>query len=347
MAMLFAYLELAASLFILLLAFQIWTRHYENKVARFYGLFAITAFLAAILTYSLRIAFTLELAADINRLSATLWSVCFAMYVHFVLLFTKKQKCLENPLCYLPIYLPPAVIGFLFIFTNQMYLRHEIWNIGIVSVPAPPYSLFAVQTVACCVWGVFLLFNYARSSPQKTERLQAIVIMIASIIPIAVGAVNDMLLPTLFGIRLTPPSVVFDMALMNLLIFLAMRRYALFAISPALAADTIIETMPDSLIVTDLPGRIIFINEEAQKFFHVSVDEIAGRRIVDLFQNPDDFYKLYRQVTDKKELVEKYRTSLVDKLGKEIKALVNARLLREKVVGETLGIVFVIRDTRD
>ena len=89
--MFFPYFELAASLFILLLAFEIWTRHHENRLARFYSIFALVSFFAAILTYSLRIAFTLEIARDINRLSATLWAFVFALYFHFVLLFTKKE----------------------------------------------------------------------------------------------------------------------------------------------------------------------------------------------------------------------------------------------------------------
>jgi PAS domain S-box-containing protein len=346
MAMFFPYFELAASLFTLLLAFQIWTRHYENKIARFYGFFALMAFLASILTYSFRIAFTLEIAADINRISATLWAFVFAMYAHFALLFTKKQKFLANPLSYVLLYLPPSIVGFLFLFTNQMYLRHEIWNIGIVSAPAPLYSLFALQTLIFCLWGIILLFNFARHTPQKTERLQAILIMIGSLIPVIVGVGNDMLLPVLAEARLTPPTVVFDIALMNLFIFLAMRRYALFSISAALAADTIIETMPDSLIVTDLLGRIIFINEEAQKFFHVCLEDVAGHRILNLFKHKDAFYKLYQEVAQKKVIVERYEAELVDKLGERINALINARLLREKVVGETIGIVFVIRDIR-
>jgi PAS domain S-box-containing protein len=344
--MIFPYFELAASLFILLLAFQIWTRHYENKVARFFSLFAIIAFLAAILTYSLRIAFTLELAADINRISATLWAFVFALYAHFALLFTKRERFLANPLSYVLLYLPPSVIGFLFLFTNQMYLRYEIWNIGIVSIPAPLYSLFTLQVAACCLWGIVLLFNFARRTPQRSERHQATLIMIGSFVPLVVGIANDMVLPVLLKSRATPPTVVFDVALMNFFIFLAMRRHALFSISAALAAETIIETMPDSLIVTDLLGRILFINEEAQKFFKVCIEEVAGHRIIELFRDKDDFYRIYNEAAQKNVIVERFAAEMIDPRGERIPSLINARLLREKVVGETLGIVFVIRDIR-
>ena len=175
--MFFPYFELAASLFTLLLAFQIWTRHYENKVARFYGLFALVAFLASILTYSLRIAFTLEIAADINRISGTLWAFVFALYAHFALLFTKKHRFLAKPISYVLLYLPPTILGYLFIFTDRMYLRHEIWNIGIVSTPAPLYSLFTLEAFAFCLLGIVVLLTHAWRSPQKTTDDSSLVLV--------------------------------------------------------------------------------------------------------------------------------------------------------------------------
>lgn len=344
--MLFPYFELGASLFILILAFQIWVFHYGNKLARFYSMFALVAFFAAILTYSLRIAFTLELARDINRLSATLLALAFAMYFHFVLLFTKKERFLRSAVNRAIIYLPPVVLGLLFLFTNLMYQRYEIVSIGIVSQPAPLYSLFAFETFAFCMLGIVLLLQYARTTPQKTEKTQAILIAIGSTIPLVVGLLADQVIPLVYGHRLTPPTVIFDLAAMNFFIFIAMRNYSLFSISAALAADTIMETMPDPLVVTDLAGRVIFLNELAQKFFHVPECDIAGCHIKDLFKDKDHFFKIYSEVVDHKRIVERFKSDLVTPLGEHIPSLINARLLREKLLGEKLGIVFILRDIR-
>ncbi|MFA4844874.1 MAG: PAS domain-containing protein [Candidatus Margulisiibacteriota bacterium] len=346
MAILFPYFELAASLFILLLAFQIWTRHYGNRLARFYSLFGFLAFLAAILTYSLRIAFTLEFAADINRISATLWAFVFAMYFHFVLIFTKKERLLANPWSLVALYLPPSIIGALFLFTNWMYLRHEIVAIGIISQPAPLYTLFLLEAGLFCLGGACLLLNYGRRAVQPIVRTQAYIIAFGSIVPVVIGLITDMFLPLFLGQRIIPPTVVFDIAVMNFFIFITMRRYSLFAISPELAADAIIETMPDSLLVTDLTGRVIFLNEEARQFFHVPEEEIAGHCIADLFRNKDDFYRLYREVVEKRLVVERFEAELVNPLGERIPALINARIIRDRHLGETLGIVFVVRDVR-
>lgn len=343
--MFFPYFELAASICILLLAFHIWTRHYENIPARFFAFFAFTAFLAAILTYSLRIAFTLEIAREINRLSATLWAFVFSMFAHFVLIFTKKEKLLSKASTYLMLYIPPSILGLLFLFTNQMYLRYEIHNIGIVSQPAPLYSFFILATFSFCLWGIGLLFQYSRSTPQKSEKKQALIIAYGSLIAVSLGGINDQVLPLLFGFRPTIPTVVFDITIMNLFIYIAMRRYSLFAISPALAAKTIIETMPDSLMVTDLEGRVLFLNEEAHKYFHVPKEEIIGKNISSLFVNKDKYEKLYDEVVNKKLEIERFEANLCDPLGECIPSLINANVARGEL-GDMIGIVYIVRDIR-
>jgi len=344
--MIFPYFELTASLFILLLAFQIWTRHYENPLARFFATFAVVAFAATILEYSSRIAFTLELGRDLDRLCSSLWALAFPLFAHFAILFTKKESLLERRFSLVLLYLPPALLSILFIFTNIMFTRFEIWSIGIVSQPSPWYVLFMINSVVYSTFAVCLLFGYSRTAAQKSERFASGLIAFGLLVPMVVGFFTDELLPIIYGTRLTPPTAVFDLAVMCLFIYLAMRNYSLFAISPALAAETIIETMPDSLIVTDIDGRIIFINEEAQKLFHSPEKAVAGRCIADLFTDKAKFEQLYSEVVGKKLEVERFSAELIDPLGEKIPALVNANLLREKIVGEIIGIVFVLRDIR-
>jgi PAS domain S-box-containing protein len=346
MTMFFPYFELAASLFVLLFSYHIWTRHHENRAARFFSRFATVAFLACIFTYSFRIAFTLEIAQDINRLAVTLIAFSFSIFAHFALIFTHKETFLRKPFALPILYLPPALIGILFCCTNAMYLRHEIFNYGIASIPAPAYWLFILTSMAYAVWGFSLFLSYAKTAPQKIEKEQALLIAFGSLIPVVIGLIFDEILPVVFQMRLIPPTVVFDFAFMTFFIYLAMRKYSLFAISPALAADVIIEAMPDSLLITDLDGQIIFINEEARKFFHASEETVAGKCIANLFKDKAKYKQLYDEVVEKKLVVELFQAELVDPLGERIPALINARLLREKFVGSAMGIVFIVRDIR-
>lgn len=342
---LYSYFELAASLFILLLAFHLFISHHECRSARFYVRFALLAFLACIFTYSLRIAFTLELARDINRISATLIAFSFSAFTHFVLIFTKKERFLNSRLALPLLYVPPAIIGCLFLFTNLMYSRYEILSYGIVSQPAPLYSLFLIQTAVYNFIGIYLLFLYSRLAHQKIEQQQALLLAIGSIIPVVMGVLTDQILPLFLNGRVFPPTVVFDFAIWNFFIYLAMRHCSLFAISPGAAARTIIETMPDSLIVTDTVGRIMFINEEAKKYFHAEKEEIRGQDIRQLFEQKDKFDQLYKSVVEKKLEIERFEAVLCDPLGECLPSLINANTFRDEI-GGLLGIIFVIRDVR-
>ncbi|MBN2057936.1 MAG: PAS domain-containing protein [Candidatus Saganbacteria bacterium] len=346
MSILFPYFELAASLFILLLCFQIFTRHYENRVARFFAMFALVAFLAAILEYSLRIAFTLELARDLNRIATSLWAFVFAMFAHFGLIFAKKNRLLENPWTLVFLYLPPGLLSLLFCLTNLMYTRYEIWPIGIVSQPAPLYWLFTLHTVFYSFLGIYLLFSFGRQSAQPIVKTQAFFIATGSLLPLLIGVLTDEVLPLVMGVRPIFPTAVFDITVMNFFIYLAMRRYSLFAVSPSIAADVIIETMPDALLATDFEGNILFANEEAAKLFCVDHCELESRDFASLFKNPKKYEQLYNEVVYKKKEILRFEAELIDPHGERVPSLINANLLRDKVVGDTIGIIFVIRDIR-
>ncbi|MFH1012768.1 MAG: PAS domain-containing protein [Candidatus Peregrinibacteria bacterium] len=341
MAMLFPYFELAASLFILLLSFEIWTRHYENRAARFFARLAMVAFLASILEYSSRIAFTLDFAQHLDRLSASLWALLFSMFAHFTIIFCRKR-----PWPLFALYLPPAILAALFLFTNIMYTRFEIWSVGIVSQPSWWYGLFFLQTVFFGSVGLFNLYRHASGAVQPSVKKQALVIAVGSFFPLLIGLFTDEILPIVLGTRVTPPTAVFDIAIMMAFIFWAMRHYSLFAISPGMAAETIIETMPDALLVTNLDGQILFLNEEALKFFHVPKEKITGINIKVLFKQKEKFDQLQREAVEKGVEVERFQAELVNPAGEHIPTLINARLLRQRGFGELLGIVFVIRDVR-
>jgi PAS domain S-box-containing protein len=346
MSILFPYLELIASLFILLLCFQIFTRHYANKVARFFALFALVAFLTVIIEYSVRIAFTLPLANNLQKISSVLWVFLFPMFAQFSLLFCKKSEALENPTTKVLLYLPAGILSIIFLFTNIMYTRFEIWPIGIVSQPSPWYWLFFLNAVGYSLFGIFLLYNFSRETPQPTVKKQAIFIASGSLLALTIGATTDMLIPLIAGARLLIPTAVLNLALMNLFIYIAMRRYSLFAISPAIAADVIIKTMPDALLATDFDGQVLFMNEEADKLFCDPEESCVGKPFYSLFKNREKYDQLYDEVVVKEKEILRFEAELVDPLGQHIPAFINANLLRDKIVGDTIGIIFVVRDAR-
>ena len=183
------------------------------------------------------------------------------------------------------------------------------------------------------------------SSAQIIVRSQALLIAAGSIFTAAVGVLTDEILPLLQGYRIFPPTCVIDIAIMIFFIYLAMRRYALFAISPALAADIIIETMPDSMVMTDLEGRVILVNEEAHKYFRAPKEKIVGSPIEELFQDKEKYTALYEKIVFKNKEILRYAVDLIDPLGETIPSLINANKVRD-ALGASMGVVYIIRDIR-
>lgn len=339
----YPYFELAASLFILFLAFETISRHSQNKPGRYFAILAMIAFLSAISEYSVRIALTLDIARNIHRITGVLWSFLFPTFTLFCLTFANKKEILKNRLTYLLLYGPAVFVASLFFFTNLMTTRYEIWPIGIVYQPAPWYWIYLIHTFVYVGIGVGILYHKALTSKQDIIRKQAIIIATGSLIALLIGGINDEFIPLVFGQRFLWPTAIFVLALMNAFVYYGMRRYSLFAISPWRVTETIIENMPDSLIVTDLEGRITLLNEEAHKYFHVPKEEILGRNIKSLFHDKEKFNQLYQEVVEKSLEIERFEAKLLDPLGECLPSLINAAVFHDSF-GVALGIAFIIRD---
>jgi len=342
---LFPYAELIASLFILLFSFHIYSRCHENKVARFFSRLALLTFFACILEYSVRIAFTLDLAAALNHISGALWALIFPTYAHFCLIFSRKDRIIKKPFSLFIFYLPGYIVAALFMFTNLMFIRHDINPFGIAGQPSPFYWMFVITTITYSIWGIILLIEHAFSSPQKSIKAQAILIAASSIIVFSIAGVSDEILPLIQGFRIFPPTAILGAAVMNFCIYLAMRNYALFSISPACAAEVILETMPNSLIVTNLDGQIILINDEAHRLFNVPKEKIVGKQFSSMFADKEKYEKLYYEVEVKNLEIERFPAEIIDPLGEKFSALINANKIRD-ALGSTLGLVYIIRDIR-
>ncbi|MFH1826479.1 MAG: histidine kinase N-terminal 7TM domain-containing protein [bacterium] len=346
MAILFPYFELAAALFILFIAFETIARYQQDKVGRFFAFLALIAFLSSIFEYSVRIAMTMELAQQIHRITGVLWAFLFPAFTHFCLLFTRKEKVLDRPIIKALLYGPPFLVAGLFLFTNLLITRYEIWSIGIVYQPSPWYWLYFLPSSLYVITGVLILLFYGISIPTRSvKKKQAYVIASGTALALLIGATTDEILPLLFGQRIVFPTGPFMLALMFGFVYYAMRRYSLFHINPFLVAETIIETMPDSLIVTDLQGRVQMVNEEAHKYFRCPKKEIVGKPIQALFMEKEKYEQLYEKVVEDKLEIVRFETKLCDPRGECLPSLINANVYRDPL-GMLLGIIFIIRDTR-
>lgn len=183
---------------------------------------------------------------------------CFLI---FVLYFTNTHARLSSLELGLVAVLPMA---------NVLLVATNPWH-GLVwrdFVPGPPGSNALVYVhgpgfywVVACVYTYLLLavFLLLRALAQGTvvHRRQVWVILAATAVPF-IGTVGYALGLTPPGLNVTPMSF----AITGVLLFVGLFRYRLFDLVP-IARSTLIEQMPDAVLVVDGSGRVIDANPAA------------------------------------------------------------------------------------
>jgi hypothetical protein len=184
--------------------------------------------------------------------------------------------------------------------------------------------------------GIYYLIKSYREANNRFIKRQALLIIIGLTFPLIIGSLTDELLP-LYGIEIGS-FLIASFLVMVVCIFYAIVRYKFGQISPALAVESTIASIPDSIIVTDIDGQIIYCNESA----------------INLLKNPlintniNSYYKLNINdriqafAHDAAELL-KFDIDLLSGQGQFFAAEANCTKLKS-ATGEFHGLLWDIRD---
>ena len=102
---------------------------------------------------------------------------------------------------------------------------------------------------------------------------------------------SNVILPKL-NVRIIPdiadiPGIIWAAGLVY-----AMVKYRFLAITPAMAADNILSTMSDSLIILDSKGKILQVNQATRDLLGYHDDEIKNRPFSDILKSRDKGEKI-------------------------------------------------------
>ncbi len=119
-------------------------------------------------------------------------------------------------------------------------------------------------------------------------------------------------------------------------------HYRILAITPALAAHQIIDTMHDALIVLDQDGVIRLINQATYNLLGYSEQDLVGTRPTDIMINNIFFAKLLESFVQG-SMVQNYEVDCQTQEGTPHTLSLTTSILRDHM-GEPLAIVCVARD---
>jgi PAS domain S-box-containing protein len=279
----FALLSLLSCVVVFLLGSFIFLRDTRKPLNRIFMVLCMSLAFWSLTEFGYRQAGNLETAYFWLKLS-DLSFIVVPLLLHFVLVFTEESKLFRNKLTYLFMYAPALMFILLSLTTNMIGGEpvKEYWG-WTYTIPENSliYSISYSWAYGLGILSIYLcLLYYLRESDHK-KRQQAKYVFIGFLVVVAAGLITEWLLP-LFKIMI-PESTTAAFTVACACAGYAIWKYELFAINPTTAAEGIISTMPDSLLLVDPDQRITLTNQATLRMLGYEEGELIGQTLEIVF----------------------------------------------------------------
>ena len=203
------------------------------------------------------------------RVAAVGWCLMASFYLHFVLVFLKKERILKNPLTYLALYTPPIIFLYLSCTTSLIFKQEATkmyW--GYVYAPGELLWTFAIYYLSFFIFGTYLLVTIGRKGIER-ERKQAKIIIGAVLFILIIGTATDIALP-MMGFSIPELAATSCMVCIACIAY-AILKYKLFIIEPLAE-----ELIPTPQKYTLEKGLSYLVKEEKlEKSYDIFHDQVT------------------------------------------------------------------------
>ncbi len=205
------------------------------------------------------------------------------------------------------------------------------------SVIGLPYVLYFSLIM---IYSFYLLFRSIKSSTNSLKRKQLIIFALALLV--AVTGSNDFLLT--FGYQVYPFGYL-SILFFTLITLYAMRYYGFLVLEPAMAYQTIFQSIHNFVVGIDLQDKIGFINNPALDILGYKEKEIVGKPIETIFPEEEKFNQLKEKIRQGEPSVRGEESYLFTKYQEKIPVWFNISPILEKGMGkEIFGLVLSAQD---
>ncbi|MDD5015002.1 MAG: PAS domain S-box protein, partial [Atribacterota bacterium] len=270
------------------------------------------------------------------------WISFASFFLWFALIFTEKKKILKAKMTYSLIFILPFLLiykqwtGFLTVdYIKQPWGWDSVWSDSIW------VYLFYLCYLSFMVIGLYLILNFWRKTEEPLKKKQARIIFVTTLVSLFLSTLTDVILPVLNIYTL--PSLGNVMTLIWAFgIVYAIAKYKLMVITPVAAAENIIYTMTDSLILLDRQGNIATVNKATLDLSGYGKDELIGKP-VDIFFREKGFKNNLLKKAMKKKAIRNYELNFKIKTARNIPVLFSSSTMMDEA-GGIVGIVCIIKD---
>jgi len=323
----FAFFSLMSAWFSFFLGSFVLLRNHKNIVNRLFFLYCFS------LTWYSFVEFGMRQAGSLNE--ATFWtSLSFilpflvAFLLHFVIVFTENSKWFEHKLAYILIYGPAVMFSFLFPLTDLMDtgLMQTSWGWTFVADKPAGFIIFLIWGLLISFSSLFIsLLYYLKTTGKKKKNTMYVIGGIISFI--LIGVITEMVLPLFISDLpgLTGTSFLFA----GIFFAYAIWKHGLFALNPVTAADNIISTMAESLLLLDAEKNIVFVNPATLHLLEYEKEELQGKSI-DVLVSDKKSMNLFIEDTIKENATRNYELNFRTKNGDDIPVILSSSVIKNE-----------------
>jgi PAS domain S-box-containing protein len=205
-------------------------------------------------------------------------------------------------------------------------------------------DLYDVYHVAATGIGLYLILRFGATTDSPTLRRQSFVFVTTGASSLLIGFVLNRLLPRLGSYGLPQLASLAGLIWGSGLVW-AITRYNMLAITPATAAENIIATMTDLLLLVDAQGNIVSVNSSALDALGYSRADLVGHPIDRLLADSAGT-GVWQEILSSKDRTRQWSLSLVRRMGERLPVLLSASRLKQET-GDLAGIALVAKDITD
>ncbi|MBN1814580.1 MAG: PAS domain S-box protein [Anaerolineae bacterium] len=276
----FAFNSLLAAVVATFLGLYTLYRNPRRALNWLFFLFCLVGAYASFAEFQLRLAESATAAQFWLRAGGLGICLVIPLEVHFMLAFTERKKLLMTWWVYVLLY-APALMFALLQMTDVIALKPiEVywgWTYD-AAVDNMADVLFGAWTAASVPFAIYLCLRYYIKTTERMKRRQVLYLLIGFSLSAVISAVTEFSSP-----REIPEMTAFGFVLESTFVWYAIRRYGLFALTPTTAADKIIATMADAVILIDPEAKIVSVNRALVELLGYEEGELLGQPVEVVF----------------------------------------------------------------
>lgn len=239
------------------------------------------------------------------------------------------------------LYIPSTLFFFRFLYqdTGNFVESAFGWIYVLYSKTIWSYA-FDIYYVFSALMCFFLLFIWYKHSDSKRERKQVKVIFTAMSVAFISGALTDTILP-LFGLEILPMAIVFSTIVISGIWF-AITKYQMMNLTQEIAAEHILTTMMDPVVIMNPHLIITQVNKSALTLTGYTTDTLIGSPVGRIIQDMNADHPLSQRILSEGS-ISGYEIELTAQSGIKTPCSCSGVYVKSEF-GEKIGMILVLHD---